>query len=81
MEPEKISEAVEIYCGMRLEQQGKYDTLNGYARSVTPSPSNFMEKDLVLRKELLKLNAKKFVFTNGSHEHIVNITKHFKTSI
>ena len=37
---------------------------------------DFMEKDLVLRKELLKLNAKKFVFTNGSHEHIVNITKH-----
>ena len=36
---------------------------------------DFMEKDLVLRKELLKLNAKKFVFTNGSHEHIVNITK------
>ena len=31
--------------GMRLEQQGKYDRLNGYARSVTPSPSNFMEKD------------------------------------
>ena len=37
---------------------------------------DFMEKDLVLRKELLKLNAKKFVFTNGSHEHIVNITRH-----
>ena len=37
---------------------------------------DFMEKDLVLRKELLKLNAKKFVFTNGSHEHIINITKH-----
>ncbi|MDP7637976.1 MAG: hypothetical protein QF577_10570 [Phycisphaerae bacterium] len=32
--------------GMRIEQQGKYDTLNGYVRSVTPSPSNFMEKDL-----------------------------------
>ena len=37
---------------------------------------DFMEKDLVLRKELLKLDAKKFVFTNGSHEHVINITKH-----
>jgi len=35
-----------------------------------------MEKDLILRKELIKLEAKKFVFTNGSHEHIANITKH-----
>ena len=31
--------------GMRLEQQGKYDSVDGYARSVTPTPSNFMEKD------------------------------------
>ncbi len=37
---------------------------------------DFMEKDLILRKELIKLEAKKFVFTNGSHEHIANITKH-----
>jgi len=37
---------------------------------------DFMEKDLVLRKELLKLDAKKLVFTNGSHKHITNITKH-----
>ena len=35
----------------------------------------FMEKDLVLREELLKLNAKKFVFTNGPHDHVKNITK------
>ncbi len=37
---------------------------------------NFMEKDLVLRKELENLNLKKFVFTNGSKEHVKNITKH-----
>ena len=37
---------------------------------------NFLKKDLILRKELSKLNAKKFVFTNGSHEHVINITKH-----
>jgi len=37
---------------------------------------NFMKKDLVLREELKNLNLKKFVFTNGSKEHVENITKH-----
>ena len=37
---------------------------------------DFMKKDLVLRKELIKLDAKKFIFTNGSHDHVKNITKH-----
>ena len=37
---------------------------------------DFLEKDLVLRKELLKLEAKKIVFTNGSNAHVANITKH-----
>ena len=37
---------------------------------------SFMKKDLVLREELLNLNFKKFVFTNGSKEHVDNITKH-----
>ena len=37
---------------------------------------DFLEKDLVLREELSKLEAKKFVFTNGSNAHVFNITKH-----
>ena len=37
---------------------------------------SFMKKDLVLREELEKLNIKKFVFTNGSREHVKNITTH-----
>jgi len=36
---------------------------------------DFMEKDLVLREELIKLEAKKFVFTNGSSDHVKNIIK------
>ena len=36
---------------------------------------DFLKKDLKLRKELLELKTKKFVFTNGSHEHALNITK------
>ena len=37
---------------------------------------DFLEKDLVLRKELLRLDAKKIIFTNGSTDHVINITKH-----
>ena len=37
---------------------------------------DFMEKDLVLREELIKLDARKFVFTNGSNDHVKNIIKH-----
>ena len=37
---------------------------------------SFMKKDLALREELEKLNIKKFVFTNGSKEHVKNITNH-----
>ena len=37
---------------------------------------NFMKKDTILRKELTSLNLKKFVFTNGSKEHVENIIKH-----
>ena len=36
---------------------------------------DFLEKDTILREELIKLKAKKFVFTNGAHDHIINITK------
>ena len=37
---------------------------------------DFLKKDTVLREELLKLNAKKFIYTNGSRNHVNNITKH-----
>ena len=37
---------------------------------------SFMEKDVVLRGEIEKLNLRKFVFTNGSSEHVSNITTH-----
>ena len=65
----------------------KYNTsLNGLMIHHDISPSefldyvhdinlDFLEKDLVLRKELLNLDAKKFIFSNGSHSHIINISK------
>ena len=35
---------------------------------------SFLEKDKTLRKELESINLRKFVFTNGSKEHVENIT-------
>ena len=35
---------------------------------------SFLEKDKTLRNELESLNLRKFVFTNGSKEHVKNIT-------
>ncbi len=37
---------------------------------------SFMKKDFVLRGEIEKLDLRKFVFTNGSSEHVSNITTH-----
>ena len=37
---------------------------------------DFLEKDTVLRNELENINLNKFVFTNGSKEHVKNITTH-----
>ena len=37
---------------------------------------SFMKKDIILRKELENLNLKKFIFTNGSKDHAINITTH-----
>ena len=37
---------------------------------------DFMKKDAILRKELETINLKKFVFTNGSKEHVKNVTTH-----
>ena len=35
---------------------------------------SFLEKDTALRYELENLNFRKFVFTNGSHDHVKHIT-------
>ena len=37
---------------------------------------DFLEKDTALRNELENINLNKFVFTNGSKEHVINITTH-----
>ena len=47
-----------------------------FLKNVHDIDLSFMKKDIVLRKEIEKLNLKKFIFTNGSKEHAKNITKH-----
>ena len=54
-----------------------HDILPGeFLKYVHDIDLSFMKKDLELREELEKLNTKKFVFTNGSREHVKNITTH-----
>ena len=36
---------------------------------------NFLKKDLKLSEELKKLNGKKFIFTNASRKHALNVTR------
>ena len=36
---------------------------------------SWLPKDLLLRKELKKIKEKKYIFTNGSHAHVENVTK------
>ena len=64
----------------------KYDTsLNGlmihhnippreFLNYVHDIDLTFLEEDKTLRKELESINLRKFVFTNGSKEHVKNIT-------
>ena len=61
-------------------------TLSGLMKQDGIDPHDFLEfvhdidiswlpKDLKLRKELIKIKEKKYIFTNGSHAHVENITK------
>ena len=59
--------------GLMIHHKVKPDEFLEYVHDIN---LDFMEKDLVLREELIKLDARKFVFTNGSKEHVKNITEH-----
>ena len=65
----------------------KYNTtLNGMVKNHKINPEEFLEsvhdinidflqKDLELAKEMKKLEGKKFIFTNGSKKHAINVTR------
>ena len=63
--------------GLMIHHNIKPDEFLEYVHDIDLS---FMKKDMVLRKELEKLNLKKFIFTNGSKNHAINITTHLGIS-
>ena len=61
-------------------------TLSGLMKYDKIDPHEFLEfvhnidiswlpKDLLLRQELIKIKEKKYIFSNGSHSHVENVTK------
>ena len=85
---EKLNLSLEKAKELQTNYFHKYNTsLNGLMIHHNVNPQeflkyvhdinlDFLKNDKILREELLKLDAKKIVFTNGSNDHVVNITKH-----
>ena len=86
-----ISKKMDVDLVKAKEIQKKYfyeygTTLSGLMKQDSIDPHEFLEfvhdidiswlpKDLKLREELKKIKEKKYIFTNGSHAHVENITK------
>ena len=86
-----ISKKLDVDLIKAKELQKKYfyengTTLSGLMKYDKIDPHEFLEfvhnidiswlpKDLLLRKELIKIKEKKYIFTNGSHYHVKNVTK------
>tara|TARA_Y100000741_G_scaffold363720_1_gene352645 strand:+ start:818 stop:1489 length:672 start_codon:yes stop_codon:yes gene_type:complete len=88
---EYISEKMNVDLIKAKKIQKKYfyeygTTLSGLMKQEGVDPHDFLKfvhninikwlpKDLKLREELIKIKEKKYIFTNGSHEHVKNVTK------
>ena len=86
-----ISKKMNVDLIKAKEIQKKYfyeygTTLSGLMKQDSIDPHEFLEfvhdidiswlpKDLKLKDELIKIKEKKFIFTNGSHAHVKNVTK------
>ena len=86
-----ISKKMNVDLIKAKEIQKKYfyeygTTLSGLMKQDSIDPHEFLEfvhdidiswlpKDLKLKDELIKIKEKKFIFTNGSHAHVENVTK------
>ena len=86
-----ISKKMNIDLVKAKEIQKKYfyeygTTLSGLMKQDNIDPHDFLEfvhdidiswlpKDIKLREELIKIKEKKYIFTNGSHAHVENVTK------
>ena len=86
-----ISKKMNVDLVKAKEIQKKYfyeygTTLSGLMKQDSIDPHEFLEfvhdidiswlpKDLKLKDELIKIKEKKYIFTNGSHAHVENVTK------
>ena len=86
-----ISEKMNVDLVKAKKIQKKYfyeygTTLSGLMKQDGINPHDFLEfvhdidiswlpKDLKLKEELIKIKEKKYIFTNGSHAHVKNVTK------
>ena len=86
-----ISKKMSVDLIKAKEIQKKYfyeygTTLSGLMKQDDIDPHDFLKyvhdidiswlpKDLLLKKELIKIKEKKYIFTNGSHAHVENVTK------
>jgi putative hydrolase of the HAD superfamily len=86
-----ISEKMNVDLVKAKEIQKKYfyeygTTLSGLMKKDNIDPHNFLEfvhnidiswlpKDTKLKEELIRIKEKKYIFTNGSHAHVENVTK------
>jgi len=80
---------VDLIKAREIQKKYFYDTgttLSGLMKHNNIDPMSFLNfvhdidiswlpKDLLLREELIKIKEKKYIFTNGSHSHVTNITK------
>ena len=86
-----ISKKMDVDLVKAKEIQKKYfyeygTALSGLMKQDSIDPHEFLEfvhdidiswlpKDLKLKDELIKIKEKKYIFTNGSHAHVKNVTK------
>ena len=80
---------VDLVEAKKIQKEYFYEygtTLSGLMKKKNVDPNEFLEfvhdidiswlpKDELLKKELIKIKEKKYIFSNGSHAHIKNVTK------
>ena len=77
IEAKKIQKKYFYESGTTLSGLMKHDSIDPYEflEFVHDIDISWLPKDLLLRKELKKIKEKKYIFTNGSHAHVENVTK------
>ncbi len=80
---------VDLVEAKKIQKEYFYEygtTLSGLMKKKNVNPNEFLEfvhdidiswlaKDEFLRRELVNIKEKKYIFSNGSHAHIKNVTK------